>query len=75
MIFEKVKEAIVSSMSVSEHEITLETNFKDDLGADSLDLFQVISELEEIFGLEMQNEDIEKIKTVADAVNYIESAK
>lgn len=75
MVFEKVKEIIAEQMSISEDEITLETTFTDDLGADSLDLFQIISDLEDSFGIEFQNEDAEKIKTVGDAVNYIESAK
>lgn len=75
MVFEKVKEIIVEQMSISEDEITLETTFADDLGADSLDLFQIISDLEDSFGIEFQNEDAEKIKTVGDAVNYIEAAK
>lgn len=75
MVFEKVKKIIAEQMSISEDEITLETTFTDDLGADSLDLFQIISDLEDSFGIEFQNEDAEKIKTVGDAVNYIESAK
>ena len=75
MVFEKVREIIAEQMSISEDEITLETTFADDLGADSLDLFQIISDLEDSFGIEFQNEDAEKIKTVGDAVNYIESAK
>lgn len=75
MVFEKVKEIIAEQMSISEDEITLETTFSDDLGADSLDLFQIISDLEDSFGIEFQNEDAEKIKTVGDAVNYIEAAK
>ena len=75
MVFEKVKEIIAEQMSISEDEITLETTFADDLGADSLDLFQIISDLEDSFGIEFQNEDAEKIKTVGYAVNYIEAAK
>ena len=75
MVFEKVKEIIAEQMSISEDEITLETTFADDLGADSLDLFQIISDLEDSFGIVFQNEDAEKIKTVGDAVNYIEGAK
>lgn len=75
MVFEKVREIIAEQMSISEDEITLETTFTDDLGADSLDLFQIISDLEDSFGIEFQNEDAEKIKTVGDAVNYIEAAK
>lgn len=75
MVFEKVKEIIAAQMSTPEEEITLETNFMDDLGADSLDLFQIISDLEDCFSIEFQNEDAEKIKTVGDAVNYINAAK
>ncbi len=75
MVFEKVKEIIAEQMSISEDEITLETTFADDLGADSLDVFQIISDLEDSFGIEFQTEDAEKIKTVGDAVNYIEAAK
>ena len=75
MVFEKVKEIIAEQMSISEDEITLETTFTDDLGADSLDVFQIISDLEDSFGIEFQTEDAEKIKTVGDAVNYIEAAK
>lgn len=75
MVFEKVKEIIAEQMSISEDEITLETTFADDLGADSLDLFQIISDLEDSFGIEFQNEDAERIKTVGDAVNHIEAAK
>ena len=75
MVFEKVREIIYSQMSISEDEITLETTFTDDLGADSLDVFQIISDLEDSFGIEFQNEDAEKIKTVGDAVDYINAAK
>lgn len=73
MIFEKVKGIIAEQMSISEDEITLETTFADDLGADSLDLFQIISDLEDEFSIEFKNEDAEKIKTVGDAVRYIEA--
>ncbi|MBR1444443.1 MAG: acyl carrier protein [Firmicutes bacterium] len=75
MEFDKVKEIIAEQMSISEDEITMETSFADDLGADSLDLFQIISELEESFEIEFANEDAEKIKTVGDAVEYIKNAK
>ena len=74
MVFEKVKEIIANQMSISEEEITLETTFTDDLGADSLDVFQIISDLEDSFGVEFQTEDAEKIKTVGDAVDYINAA-
>ncbi|MCD7777088.1 MAG: acyl carrier protein [Clostridiales bacterium] len=75
MIFDKVKEIIAEQMGVSEDEITLETSFADDLDADSLDIFQIISELEDAFEIEFANEDAENIKTVGDAVDYINEAK
>ncbi|MCL2616711.1 MAG: acyl carrier protein [Defluviitaleaceae bacterium] len=71
MEFEKVRSIIAEQMSISEDSITPETSFTDDLGADSLDIFQVISELEEEFNMEFANDAAEKIKTVADAVAYI----
>ncbi len=74
MEFDKVKEIIAEQMSVSEDEITMETSFVEDLGADSLDIFQIISELEENFEIEFANEDAENIKTVGDAVEYIKNA-
>ena len=72
MVFDKVKEIIAEQMSVSADKITLEASFADDLNADSLDIFQMISELEEAFDMEFSNEDAEKIKTVGDAVKYIQ---
>ncbi len=74
MEFEKVKEIIAEQMSISTDEISMETSFADDLGADSLDIFQIISELEESFDIEFDNEDAENIKTVGDAVEYIKNA-
>lgn len=74
MEFEKVKEIIAEQMSISTDEISMETSFSDDLGADSLDIFQIISELEESFDIEFDNEDAENIKTVGDAVEYIKNA-
>jgi len=72
MVFDKVREVISSQLGIPEDKIEMTTSFTDDLGADSLDIFQVISELEEIFDLEFSNEDAEKIKLIADAVRYIE---
>jgi acyl carrier protein len=71
MEFEKVKAIIAEQMNIEEDKIALETSFTEDLGADSLDIFQIISELEEEFGVEFTTEDSEKIKTVGDAVRYI----
>lgn len=72
MIFEKVKEILVDQLGVNEEEIKLETNLMDDLGADSLDFFQVVMELEDEFKIKIDNG--ENLKTVEDAVKYIENA-
>ena len=75
MVFEKIKGVVTSQMGVEESKIQMESKFIDDLGADSLDLYQVIMNLEEQFGIEIPSEDAEKIKTVGDAVAYVESKK
>ena len=75
MEFEKIKEIISEQMNVDGASITMETSFAKDLGADSLDIYQIISELEEVFGMEFSNEDAEKIVTVGDAVSYIKHLK
>ena len=72
MIFEKIKEIVVDQLGVNDEDVKLETNFVEDLDADSLDLFQVIMEIEDAFKVKV--EDVENIKTVADAVSFIESA-
>ena len=74
MTFEKVKEIIVDTINCDESEITMETTFIDDLGADSLDVFQIIMGLEEEFDIEIPNEAAESISTVADAVEQIKNA-
>lgn len=74
MEFEKIKAIIVEVLNVDENEITMETTFTDDLGADSLDVFQIIMGLEEEFDIEIANEDAEKIVTVGDAVEQIKNA-
>lgn len=71
MEFEKIKSIIAEQMSIDPEKITAATSFADDLGADSLDLFQIISELEEEFNMEFSNDVAEKIKTVGDATEYI----
>ena len=74
MEFEKLKSIIVEVLSVDESEVTLEATFVDDLGADSLDVFQIIMGLEEEFDIEIPNEEAEKIVTVGDAVEQIKNA-
>ncbi|HHW14509.1 MAG: acyl carrier protein [Betaproteobacteria bacterium] len=70
-IFDRVKEIIVDQLGVDEEEVTLQASFVDDLGADSLDIVELIMAFEEEFDLEIPDEDAEKIATVGDAVNYI----
>lgn len=74
MEFERIKAIIAEVLNVDENEITMETTFTDDLGADSLDVFQIIMGLEEEFDIEIANEDAEKIVTVGDAVEQIKNA-
>ncbi len=70
MAFEKIKEIIVEQLGKDPDEITMETSFKDDLEADSLDLFQIINDIEDEFDIKI--EDAEEISTVADAVKFVE---
>ena len=74
MEFQKLKEIIVDVLNVDEDDIKMETTFVDDLGADSLDIFQIIMGIEEAFDVEIENEDAEKIVTVGDAVEQIKKA-
>ena len=73
MEFEKIKAIIVDVLNVDESEITKGTTFVDDLGADSLDVFQIIMGIEEEFGVEIPNEEAESIITVGDAVDKIKA--
>lgn len=70
-LFEKVKSIIVSQLGVEEDDVVREASFLDDLGADSLDIVELIMALEEEFELEIPDEDAERIATVGDAVDYI----
>lgn len=70
-IFEKIKEIIVDQLGVEDDEVTLEASFIDDLGADSLEIVELIMALEEEFGIAIPDEDVEKITTVGHAVEYI----
>ena len=74
MEFEKLQEIIADVLNVNADEITMETKFVDDLGADSLDFFQIIMGIEEAFDIEIDNDDAEKIVTVGDAVEQIKNA-
>lgn len=74
MEFEKLQKIISEVLNVGEEEIKMETTFVDDLGADSLDIFQIIMGIEEEFGIEIPNEEAEKIVTVSDAVEQIKNA-
>lgn len=74
MEFEKLQNIIAEVLNVDTEEITLETTFVDDLGADSLDVFQIIMGIEEEFDIEIANEEAEKILSVGDAVDQIKSA-
>ena len=74
MEFEKLKEIIVDVLNVGEEDVKMESTFIDDLGADSLDIFQIIMGIEEAFDIEIENEDAERIVTVGDAVDQIKNA-
>ena len=74
MEFDKLREIIAEVLNVDADEITMDTTFVDDLGADSLDVFQIIMGIEEEFDIEISNEDAEKIVSVGDAVEQIKKA-
>ena len=72
-MFGKVRAKIAEQLSIAENEITMESGFVDDLGADSLDIVELIMALEEEFDMEIPDEDAEKITTVGDVVEYIKA--
>lgn len=74
MEFEKIREIIAEVLNINEDEITMESTFIDDLGADSLDIFQIVMGIEEAFDIDIPNEDAEKIVSVGDAVEQIKNA-
>ena len=74
MEFEKLREIIADVMNIDEKEIKEDSSFENDLGADSLDVFQIIMGIEDAFDIEIDNDDAEKIATVGDAVEQIKNA-
>lgn len=75
IMLEKVKEIVAESLNVEESTLSETTSFKEDLGADSLDLFEMVMAFEEAFEVEIPSEDLEQITTVGDVVKYIKSHK
>lgn len=74
MVFEKVRDIIVDQLDADENEVTLDSSIIDDLGADSLDVVDLVMSIEEEFDVEIPDEEVENIKTVGDIVKYIEAA-
>ena len=72
-MLEKMKEMVADQLNVDAAEITAETSFKDDLGADSLDLFELVMALEEEYNVEITSEDLEKLTTVGAVMDYLKS--
>ncbi len=72
-VLERVTKIIIDRLGVEESKVTLEASFKDDLGADSLDVVELVMELEDEFDMEISDEDAEKITSVGEVVNYIQS--
>lgn len=70
-VFERVKKVTVKRLSCKEEEVTMESSFTEDLGADSLDVVELVMALEDEFSIEIPDEEVNSIKTVGDAVNYI----
>ena len=73
MVFDKVKEIIVDQLECDEDQVTMEASITEDLGADSLDVVDLVMSIEESFDVEIPDEDVEGIKTFGDIVKYIES--
>lgn len=75
MVFEKVREIVVEQLGVEEDDVSMDSSFIDDLGADSLDIVELIMALEEEFGLEIPDSEAENINSVKDVVDYIKNNK
>ena len=74
-MFEEMKELIAEGLNIDESRITKEASFKDDLGADSLDLFELVMSLEDKYDVEIPSVELEKLLTVGDVIKYIEEHK
>ena len=74
-MFEEIKAIVAENLGVEEDSITMESSFKDDLKADSLDLFEMVMALEENYGIEIPTDDLGQRETVADVIDYIQSHK
>ena len=74
-MLERIKELVAENLGVDEADITETSSFKEDLGADSLDLFEMVMALEEEYGVEIPSEDLEQINTIGDVVKYLEAHK
>lgn len=72
MVFEKVKQIIIDQLDVDEDKVTLDANIQDDLGADSLDVVDLVMSFEEEFDVEIPDDQVENIKTVGDVVKFVE---
>lgn len=73
MVFDKLKEIIMDQLDVEEDEVIMDANIQEDLDADSLDMVDLVMSVEEEFDLKIEDEDVEKIKTVGDIVSFIEA--
>ena len=73
MVFDKIKDIIVEQLDVEEDAVTMEASITEDLGADSLDVIDLVMSIEESFDVEIPDEEVENIKTVGDIVKYIEN--
>ena len=75
MVFEKIRKILCEQLDLEEDDVTVESNIAEDLGGDSMDVVDLIMSIEDEFGIEVPDDQVENIKTVGDIVNYIENAK
>ena len=75
MIFDKIKDIIIEQLQVEESDVTMDTNLMKDLSADSLDAVEIIMAIEDEYGIEIPDEEAEKIQTVGDLVRYVDENK